>query len=104
MKKLQPFEPQSLGERIGHARRLLGVREGRDVLTPDLAPLVGVSAASVYNWENGTSVPGRANLERLAEVLGVSVAWLHYGVDGAPVATGYTKLSSADKAAKKRGA
>lgn len=104
MKKEQPFEPHTLGQRISHARRLFGVREGRDVLAPDLAPLVGVTAASVYNWEGDASVPGPTNLGKLAEVLGVSVAWLHYGVEGAPVATGYTKLSSASKSAKKRGA
>jgi transcriptional regulator with XRE-family HTH domain len=73
------FAPQTFGERVAHARRLLGVREGRDILGPELADLVGVAVNSVYAWEAGT-IPGPANLQRLADVLGVLPEWLHYGV------------------------
>lgn len=72
--------PQSVGARIGHARRLLGVFLGRDVTVPDLAKLTGVSAESAYNWEAG-AIPAPRNLTKLAEVLRVSVPWLHYGID-----------------------
>jgi transcriptional regulator with XRE-family HTH domain len=79
MTKDQPHVPQSLGERIAHGRRLLGVREGKDVTVPELAARVGVTPASVYNWEGGTP-PGRRNLAKLAAVLGVSTLYLEYGV------------------------
>ena len=80
MTKTKPVAPQSLGERIAQARRLLGVEERADVMVPDLAKRVGVTAASLYNWESDGAVPGEANLTKLAEVLGVSPAWLRYGV------------------------
>lgn len=76
----QTRAPGSLGKRIAHARRVLGVRDGRDVLVPDLAKRVGVTAASLYNWEADEAVPGEVNLERLAQVLGVTPAYLRYGV------------------------
>lgn len=78
---VKPFVPQSLAERIGHARRLLGVREGRDVLIPDLAARVGVTAASVYNWEGGATEPGKENKAVLAKELGVTPEYLDYGIE-----------------------
>lgn len=80
MPKSQPHVPQTLGQRIAHARRLLGLREGTDVAVPELAERVGVTAASVYNWEADASEPGRANLAKLATVLGVTPAYIAYGV------------------------
>jgi transcriptional regulator with XRE-family HTH domain len=82
-----PFAPQTFGQRVAYARRLLGLREGRDILGPDLADLVGVAVNSVYAWESGT-IPGAANLQRLADVLGVSPEWLHYGSGGPMLVVG----------------
>jgi transcriptional regulator with XRE-family HTH domain len=76
----QPFEPHTLGTRIAHARRLLGLREGKDVTVPDLAARVKVSGASIYNWEGDTAVPSEKNLAKVAKVLGVTPAWLRYAV------------------------
>lgn len=84
VKRSQPFKPQSIGGRIAHARRLLGVREGHDVAVSEIAERVGVSAASVYNWEGDVFPPGERNVKKLAEVLGVSAAYIRYGVEGAP--------------------
>lgn len=41
-----------------------------------LASLVGVKAASVSRWEKGLSEPTHENLEKTAEILGVSVEQL----------------------------
>jgi transcriptional regulator with XRE-family HTH domain len=75
----QPFVPRTPGERIAHARRLLGVREGADLLPPHLAKRVGVTTNAVYAWEEDT-LPGRDNLQKLADELGVTPEWIHYGV------------------------
>lgn len=85
-KRHKLFVPQSVGERVAHARRLLGVREGADILAPDLADRIGVTTNAVYAWEAGT-VPGRKNLERLAAELGVTPEWIHYGVGEKPLTT-----------------
>lgn len=84
-KQSKVFVPQSVGERVAHARRLLGVREGADILAPDLAVRVGVTINAVYAWETGT-VPGPKNLQRLADELGVTPEWIHYGAGVGPTA------------------
>lgn len=82
-KRHKVFVPHTLGERVAHARRLLAVREGRDILPSELAELCGVTVNAVYAWEADT-VPGPANLAKLAAVLGVTPEWIHYGVVGTP--------------------
>lgn len=69
----------------------------------DVARALGVSGAAVSDWEADKATPRDETLKALAEFLGVSAGYLRYG-EGAPVATGYTKLSSADATKKKRGA
>lgn len=69
----------TVGGRIAQARRELGVRRQQDVSPADLAKEVGVSAAAVYNWEGDEKAPNEKSLERLAEVLEVSRAYLRYG-------------------------
>lgn len=88
--------PHTVGERVAHARRLLGVHEGRDILAPDLAARVGVTINAVYAWEAGT-VPGKKNLERLADELGVTPEWIHYGVTSQQPTSG--TLTEAEAAA-----
>jgi transcriptional regulator with XRE-family HTH domain len=72
--------PSTLGGRIGQARRRKGLALGRDVLVPEMAEAVGVTAATAYHWEADTKVPREEALGRLAGYLGVSPAWLRYGV------------------------
>ena len=55
---------------IAHARVEKGLSQA------GLAKLLGVSAASVSQWESGEKRPRKDNLERMSEVLGVSVDYL----------------------------
>lgn len=70
----------TLGGRIGQARRELSVREHRDVTQSDLAKAVGVTATSVSEWEADKKVPREAALAKLAAYLGVTPAYLRYGI------------------------
>lgn len=73
--------PRTVGARIALARRELGAREARDILPPELAKRVGVSAPTAYGWENGTKLPKRANIGLLSDILGVTPWWLEHGRD-----------------------
>jgi len=55
---------------ITHARIDKGLSQ------KELADLMGVSAAAVSQWESGGKRPQKANLAKLAEVLGVSTEYL----------------------------
>ena len=70
------------GKRIAQARRRLGMLVRRDISPVDLSRLVGVSGLSVvWNWEQGNTKPSDANRARLARVLGVTEAYLRYGME-----------------------
>lgn len=71
---------QSLGERIAQARRELGVRERRDVSQLDVAKAIGVSGAAVSQWESDERAPREEAFAKLADYLGVTPAYLRYGV------------------------
>lgn len=72
--------PSTVGERIGDARRRKGVAMGRDLLVPEMAEEVGVTPQTAYHWEAGTKVPREEALTRLATYLGVTPAYLRYGI------------------------
>lgn len=57
----------TLGEQIRAAR------EGKNLSQEELAEYMGVSRQAVSKWENNTAVPHGANLERLAEFLGLEL-------------------------------
>lgn len=76
----QPPEPASLGERIAHQRRLLGVRLRRDVTPADLAGMLGVSPPTVYRWESGEKSPREDALTAMAKLFEVTPAYLRYGI------------------------
>lgn len=59
------------------------MREHRDVTQLDVAKAVGTTGASVSEWEADKKTPREATLERLAKYLGVTPAYLRYGVEGA---------------------
>lgn len=59
-----------IGERLREIRRKLGITQG------ELASLVGVSETTVWNWENGRREPRSSEINKLAKVLGVSIAYL----------------------------
>lgn len=87
---------ESLGERIAQARREKAARDRQDVRPVDLARALGVSQATVSDWEAGKITPREDALGKLAAYLGVSPAYLRYGV---PVQPGPTNPTPADNAA-----
>jgi transcriptional regulator with XRE-family HTH domain len=72
--------PSTLGGRIAQARREKGVRDRRDVTQLDLAQAVGVANASLSRWEADLASPREEALAKLAAYLGVTPAFLRYGV------------------------
>jgi transcriptional regulator with XRE-family HTH domain len=56
-------------------------RESRSMSASDLARLVHVTTAAVWNWENNNTIPRRETLALLAQVLNVSTVFL---VPGTP--------------------
>lgn len=62
----------------------MGVRERRDVRPADLARAVGVSGATVSDWEAGKILPREDALEKLGAFLGVTPAYLRYGITENP--------------------
>lgn len=64
----------SLGERIRLARKRKKLSQTK------LAELVGVSQATVADWERGETMPGRHRIPKLSEVLQVAAEWLELGL------------------------
>jgi phage repressor protein C with HTH and peptisase S24 domain len=60
------------------AERLRKAAENRDVA--ELAAKVSVTPMTLYRWLNAKFDPGIVKLSQLAEILGVSLAWLTAGV------------------------
>ncbi|NLZ54316.1 MAG: helix-turn-helix domain-containing protein [Thermoanaerobacteraceae bacterium] len=58
------------------AKRIREMREKIGLNQEELAALVGVSKNTVWNWENGKREPRSTEINKLAEVLGVSVSYL----------------------------
>ncbi|WP_051276382.1 helix-turn-helix domain-containing protein [Desulfovirgula thermocuniculi] len=57
-------------------QRLKEVRKKKNLLQKELASMLGVSRAAVTSWENGSRVPEFETLQRIADVLEVSVDYL----------------------------
>lgn len=64
-----------ISDRLREIRRKLGITQG------ELASLVGVSETTVWNWENGRREPRSSEINKLANVLGVSVSYLMGEID-----------------------
>lgn len=63
-------------------KRLTQAREGKDIKKSAFAKLVGVSAPTVTDWENGdTKMIEGANLMKVCTVLDITPEWLLHGVD-----------------------
>lgn len=77
---------QEVGQRIAQARRELGVRDQRDVLRGEVAEAVGVDPSTITAWEQGRKTPREEALRRLAAFLGVTPAFLRYGISGGETA------------------
>ncbi len=69
-----------MGDRIAQTRREKGVRERRDITKGEVAEATGVDPSTVSLWEGGKKSPREDTLAKLAKFLGVSPAYLRYGV------------------------
>ncbi|MGC8470474.1 MAG: helix-turn-helix domain-containing protein [Acetobacteraceae bacterium] len=86
--------------------RIRAARERRGLTQSGLAEALGVSRSAVAQWETERAGQIRAHLARLAEVLGVSVAWLLSGTPESEAASGdelallrlYRECSAEDRA------
>lgn len=58
------------------AERLYRHRTRRHLTQQQVADAIGVSKASVSNWEGGVKNPRMSNLEQIAELFGTSVSGL----------------------------
>lgn len=63
------------------ADRLHIARRARHISQRFVAEEIGVSRATVSNWESGTSLPDVVEAAALAELLGVDLQWLATGDD-----------------------
>jgi transcriptional regulator with XRE-family HTH domain len=81
--------------------RIKEARMAKGLSQTQLAKMVGVSATSVQLWEDegeaGTA-PKRTRMPLVAEILGVTVAWLHLGVDTVPPSGGIGLAEDFDSA------
>lgn len=69
------MDNQSLYDKIRNTRKALGISQ------VELASLLYVSRQTIANWEKGITVPDARSLEKLADVLHVSVGSLLGDVD-----------------------
>lgn len=72
MTEVPEAKDMSVGERIRVARQYKGMTQ------QDLAVIVGVSRASVAQWETDVAFPSVARLQEVADALGVEAQWLAY--------------------------
>ncbi len=60
--------------------RIKQARKAADLSQPELAAAVGVSQATVSNWERGMHNPERSHMKIIARVTRVTVEWLEFGI------------------------
>ena len=60
------------------AKRIEDCRHGKNISQSELARKVGVTPQAVQKWEKAKTVPRGATLRRLADVLGVSPAYIQF--------------------------
>lgn len=83
--------------------RLIQAREARELTAITLAELVGVSAATISQYENGHQKPRQDTLDRIARVLNISIDFfLRPAVIEKPSKVFYRSMSSATKSARTR--
>jgi transcriptional regulator with XRE-family HTH domain len=70
---------ESLGGRIAQSRLNAGARRGKAYTQTELGKAVGVTPATVSQWEAGASEPGLATIARIASALGVDAGYLAFG-------------------------
>lgn len=84
------------GQSAGLPDRLFAARELRGLSRLQLGQRSGTSHTLVRMTETGTTMPNLAKLEALAKALGISPAWLAFGLDPMePARRSRTEVSSA---------
>lgn len=61
---------------VGVGERIQAAREQKTLSRPKLAELLGVKPNTIWLWENGERQPSDDDKHRLAQILGVSIAYL----------------------------
>jgi transcriptional regulator with XRE-family HTH domain len=79
----------------GAAARIREIRRSRGMTQDELARRVGVSRSAIAQWETDRTGQVRANLARVAAVLGVSIGYLLTGDSD----TGLVNVETADERA-----
>jgi transcriptional regulator with XRE-family HTH domain len=69
------------GVRIRQARRQLGLTIDQDIKPAHLARLLSVQASTVKSWEDGEKAPNDTSRAKLSALLGVTEAYLRYGIE-----------------------
>lgn len=67
----------------------MAVRERRDVTQGEIAEAIGITTANYSRWESGQRAPRESALAKLAAFLGVTPAYLRYGIGAPLVSTDY---------------
>jgi transcriptional regulator with XRE-family HTH domain len=80
----KPQAVETIGDRIGQARREYGVTAKRDIPPAELARMVKVSKSTITRAEAGERQPSEDLIRRIAAALNVTPAWLRYGVAEVP--------------------
>ena len=62
------------------AKRIEDCRHGLNISQSELARKVGVTPQAVQKWEKAKTVPRGPTLQRLADALGVSPAYIQFGI------------------------
>lgn len=83
---------------MAQARRVKSVRERQDITQADVADAVGYSRTAVSEWEADVKVPREEALVKVAAFLGVTPAFLRYGVSTEPPAIEPVSVAEVTKA------
>ncbi len=90
-----PAEPSDASGTQGVAMRIRDARRALALTQDELARRIGVSRSAIAQWETDRTGQIRANLARVAAVLGVSVGYLMSGEKDA----GLVNVETADERA-----
>jgi transcriptional regulator with XRE-family HTH domain len=83
---IKPFEKLIRSKPEVISKRIKEKREERGILASEFARRVGVTPTAVWNWEKNSITPRQPALEAIAKVLGVTTAFLLYGVETQAIA------------------
>lgn len=62
-------------------QRINELRAKKGMSQNELANLIGVSANAVYHWNKRGAMPSLSNIEKICEVMGITIEQFFYGID-----------------------